>query len=130
MFTHLLPNNLSKIRNAFSTKKKEVEIVLSNTNISIVRLLKAERLIWDFTIFRAGNFFWIRLKLKYHNGTPTIQNILQTSKSGRRIYKTTNQLRLYSRRGGLILVMTNRGLLSHKTASKLGVGGEVLCYIS
>lgn len=130
MFSHLFPNFLTKIRNASLAKKKEVTVALSNLSVAVVKILREEGNIRDFTVQRLGHHFSILLRLSYSHGIPTIQNVRQYSKSGLRSYVGRQQLGKSTKNPGVTIVTTTKGLMTGKTANHLGIGGEMLCSVS
>ena len=58
-----------------------------------------------------------------------IQGLRRISKPGRRIYVKNDKLPLVMGGLGLVVVSTPQGLKTGSEASKLGLGGEVLCYV-
>ena len=56
---------LTRIRNAYSTNKRWVDIPSSNMKKRIAYILKEEKYIKDFFFIKDGNFVTIRIFLKY-----------------------------------------------------------------
>lgn len=130
MHSHLLSNTLVKIKNASLATKKNVRVALSNINISIVKILRDEKYIRGFAIQKADRHFTILIRLKYSLNISVVRNIRQLSKSGSRSYKSLRNLQLSSESIGMTIITTPKGLMTGKTAVKLGVGGEVICSVS
>jgi len=73
------------------------------------------------------NLFEIYLKYVYNE--PCIQSIKFVSKPGKRIYMSTKQLWKLNSSMGLILMSTNKGVLTIEQCKKLNVGGEPFAII-
>jgi small subunit ribosomal protein S8 len=72
----------------------------------------------------------IRVHLKYGpNRERVINEIKRVSKPGRRIYVGKDEIPLVKAGLGVAILSTNKGIIPGYKARKLGVGGEVLCYV-
>ena len=58
-----------------------------------------------------------------------ISGIKRISKPGLRIYAGKDQLPKVLGGLGIAILSTNKGVVTDKEARKLGVGGEVLCFV-
>lgn len=67
--------------------------------------------------------------MKYDGNESVIHEIRRSSKPGRRRYSGAKDIELVIGGLGLSIISTNRGILSHKKAQELNVGGEVICTI-
>ena len=120
---------LTRIRNANMVNHSNVEIPSSKLKVELVKLLKTEGYIKDYSIEKKGNFDVINVELKYVNNSPVIKGLQRVSTPGLRTYsKAKNMPRVF---GGLgvAVVSTSKGLMTDKAARKENIGGEVLCYI-
>ena len=121
---------LTRIRNAFRTDKRWVDIPSSNMKKRIAYILKEEKYIKDFFFINDGEFQTIRIFLKYDfNGESTIESIQRCSRPGQRIYVGSGEIPRVLDGLGISILSTSKGVISNKTASKLGVGGELLCEV-
>ena len=121
---------LTRIRNAYSTNKRWVDIPLSNMKKRIAYILKEEKYIKDFFFIKDGDFVTIRIFLKYDlNGNSVIEKIVRSSRPGQRIYVGSNEIPRVLDGLGISILSTSKGVVSNKTATKLGVGGEILCEV-
>ncbi len=72
----------------------------------------------------------IVIELKYgKNRERVISGIKRVSKPGRRIYARKDTLPKVLGGLGTAIISTSRGLVTSAEAGKLGVGGEVICFI-
>ena len=121
---------LTRIRNAYSTNKRWVDVPSSNLKKRIAYILKEEKYIKDFFFIKDGNFVTIRIFLKYDlNGNSVIEKIVRSSRPGQRIYVGNNKIPRVLDGLGISILSTSKGVVSNKTATKLGVGGEILCEV-
>ncbi len=121
---------LTRIRNAYSTNKRWVDVPSSNMKKRIAYILKEEKYIKDFFFIKDGDFVTIRIFLKYDlNGNSVIEKIVRSSRPGQRIYVGSNEIPRVLDGLGISILSTSKGVVSNKTANKLGVGGEILCEV-
>ena len=121
---------LTRIRNAYSTSKRWVDVPSSNMKKRIAYILKEEKYIKDFFFINYGDFVTIRIFLKYDlNGNSVIEKIVRSSRPGQRIYVGSNEIPRVLDGLGISILSTSKGVVSNKTATKLGVGGEILCEV-
>ena len=130
MNTDPISDFLTRLRNAQKAKKKTVDIPASNMKIKIAEIMKDQGFISDFSVNdtdnKQGN---INIKLKYNNSDGVILGLERVSRPGIRKYVSGSELPKVLNGLGVAIVSTSKGLLTDKEARKLGVGGEVICYI-
>ena len=121
---------LTRIRNAFRTDKRWVDIPSSNMKKRIAYVLKEEKYIKDFFFINDGQFQTIRIFLKYDfNGVSVIEDIKRTSRPGQRIYVGGKDVPRVLDGLGISILSTSKGIISNKAASRLNIGGELLCEV-
>ena len=121
---------LTRIRNAFRTDKRWVDIPSSNMKKRIAYVLKEEKYIKDFFFIDDGQFQTIRIFLKYDfNGSSVIEDIKRCSRPGQRIYVGSQEVPRVLDGLGISILSTSKGIISNKAASRLNVGGELLCEV-
>jgi len=128
--TDTISDMLTRIRNGSRAKKETVFVPFSKIKLEIVRILKREGYIADFSEVTPGTegfkFGGLTLVLKYDGKNPAFSTINRLSKPGQRHYVSKNELPVVSNNYGLAVLSTSRGLMTNKQAKKLGLGGEVL----
>jgi len=131
MVTDTISDVLTRIRNANMVKHPIVEIPSTKMSINIINILKEEGFIKDFEIHKNERHVYILVSLKYKgiNNEPVISKLKRISKPGLRIYSNKEQLPNVLGNLGIAIISTSQGLMSNLKAKKLGIGGEVLCYI-
>lgn len=120
---------LTRIRNAQAANKKEVLIPLSKHKVALAELLKSEGFVRDVIINEEGHGS-LTIKLKYQHGKPVIELLKRVSRPGLRIYKAANELPKVHGGLGVAIVSTSQGVMSDREARRLGLGGEVICYVA
>ena len=121
---------LTRIRNAIRTNKRWVDIPSSNMKKRIAYVLKEEKYIKDFFFIKNDEFVTIRIFLKYDlNGKSVIEQIDRSSRPGQRIYVGSREIPRVLDGLGISILSTSKGVVSNKTANKLGIGGELLCEV-
>ena len=123
---------LTRVRNANMIFSDSVDVPSSKIKLAIARILKEEGYIKNFKIITDSKkpYSTIRIFLSYGaERERVIQGLRRISKPGRRIYAGKNKLPLVMGGLGLVVVSTSQGLKAGTEASRLGLGGEVLCYV-
>ena len=121
---------LTRIRNAGMARHEKVEIPHSRMKAEMARILKEQGYINDYSEKSAGVEKRLVIELKYSSdGQRAITGLRRMSRPGRRVYrKQTNIPRVLDGLGVAIL-STSRGILTDHEARRVGVGGEVLCFV-
>jgi small subunit ribosomal protein S8 len=73
----------------------------------------------------------IKIALKYNDSTkvPAITKIQRASRPGLRKYSGSTTMPRVLNGLGVSIVSTSKGVVTGKQATKMNVGGEVLCYV-
>ena len=90
-----------------------------------------EGYIEKYELIEDGVFKTIHITLKYgaDKNEKVITGLKRISKPGLRVYAGSEDLPKVLGGLGTAVISTNKGVITDKEARKLGVGGEVLCYI-
>jgi len=122
---------LTRIRNAVRINQSEVNIKASKICEGIASVLKKEGYIEDYDIIDDGKQGILRVTLKYdENGRSIINEITRTSRPGRRVYSSVDELPNVLGGMGVAIVSTSKGVMSDRSCRKGNVGGEILCTVS
>ena len=122
---------LTRIRNAVRINKPQVNIKASKICEGIASVLKEEGYIEDFDRIDDSKQGMLRVTLKYdQDSQPIINEITRTSKPGRRIYSSIDELPYVLAGMGIVIVSTSKGVMSDRNCRKANVGGEILCTVS
>ncbi len=122
---------LTRIRNANTAKHDTVDVPSSKMKIAIADILVNEGYIEKYDLVEDGNFKTIRIVLKYgkDKNEKVISGLKRISKPGLRVYANSAEMPKVLGGLGTAIVSTNKGVITDKEARKLGVGGEVLCFV-
>ena len=132
MLSDPIADMLTRIRNASSVEKKTVNIKASKICLGIADVLKKEGFINDYDkIDDATGQGIIRVSLKYSlEGVSVITDIKRTSKPGKRVYNSVDQLPLVLGGMGIAIISTSKGVMTDKSCRNENIGGEVICTVS
>jgi small subunit ribosomal protein S8 len=121
---------LTRIRNANSANHDIVEAPASKLSMEIVKILQSEGFIKGFEMVKDAKFPTVRVHLKYGaRKEKVITNLKRVSKPGLRIYAKRDALPRVLRGLGIAVISTSHGVMTDSQARKVGIGGEVLCYV-
>lgn len=131
MYSDPVADYLTRIRNAQQAKHKVVSIPASNLKKEMTKVLFDKGYIQNYKFDDDGKQGAIKIALKYDALTkqPAIVKIKRVSKPGLRQYASATNLPRVINGLGIAILSTSRGVMTSKEASKLNVGGEVLCYV-
>ena len=129
MMTDPIADMLTRIRNALSAGKLNVNMPDSKQKRAIAQVLKDEGFITDFAQAQADAKPVLNIDLKYYEGKPVIEKIKRVSRPGLRIYKGKTELPKVMGGLGVAIISTSKGLMSDRAARKAGFGGEILCTV-
>lgn len=120
---------LTRIRNGQMATMQEVKMPSSKFKVAIAKVLKDEGYIVNYSV-EEGAKPTLTVELKYYLGKPVIDELQRVSKSGLRIYKSADELKPIKNGLGVLIVSTDKGVMTDKQARKLNLGGEVVCLVS
>jgi len=121
---------LTRIRNANTAGHTTVDVPASKMKKAIAEILKKEGFIKDYEVVNDNAQGTIKIELKYGpNKEKTIYGIKKISKPGLRVYAKADQVPKVLGGLGIAIISTSNGVITDKEARKLGVGGEVICYV-
>jgi len=130
MINDLLADALTRIRNASLRKLDVTQLMHSKLVEAVMVVFQNKGYIESFNVIEDGNKKFIKVVLKYDkNENSVITEVKKISKSGRRVYKGSDEIKKFKNGYGTIVVSTSKGVLSNDDAHKEKVGGEVLCSI-
>ncbi|ACA46528.1 30S ribosomal protein S8 [Clostridium botulinum] len=121
---------LTRIRNANVVRHEVVEVPSSNIKKAIANIMLTEGYIRNLEEYRDGSVDMLRITMKYgQNKERIITGLKRISKPGLRVYCRKDETPKVLNGLGVAVVSTSKGIVTDREARKLGVGGEVLCYI-
>ncbi len=130
VMTDPIADFLTRIRNANMVMHEKVEIPASKTKIALAEILKNEGFIKDYEQIEDGKQGIIRVYLKYgSNREKVISGLKRISKPGLKVYCKKDEIPKVLGGLGIAVISTSKGIMTDKEARKLGLGGEVICYV-
>lgn len=124
---------LTRIRNAAKARHRIVEIPASNLKKEITRVLYEKGYILKYKFEDTTNGQGvIKIALKYNPQTKesAFRDLTRISTPGLRRYADVDTIPRVLNGLGIAIISTSKGVMTDKEARQLGVGGEVLCYVS
>ena len=120
---------LARIRNAASAQKIDMIVPYSKIKTEIVRILKDEGYISEYSIDTSAAHPRIKVTNKIVNRSSAITGLRRMSRPGLRRYVGADEIPRVLGGMGVAILSTPRGVLSGREAKKQKVGGELLAYI-
>lgn len=117
---------LTRIRNGNMAGKSSVDAPFSKVKAEVVRILKTEGFIENYTQTDRD----LRIYLRYtEDGERVITEIKRISKPGYRVYCNKDNLPKVLNGLGIAIISTSKGVFTDREARQASVGGEVLCTV-
>jgi len=132
MITDPIADYLTRVRNAVAAKHRMVEVPASNIRKNITKILFEKGYILNYKFEDDKVQGTIKIALKYHPVTKqsAITELKRVSRPGLRQYVNAEELPRVLNGLGIAVLSTSKGVITDKEARKLGVGGEVVCFVS
>jgi small subunit ribosomal protein S8 len=128
--TDPIADMLTRVRNASTQRHSRVEMPSSRMKLEIARIMTEQGYVVGYKVTQGEHGDVLVIELKYgRNRERVISGIKRVSKPGRRIYARKDSLPKVLGGLGTAIISTSRGLVTSAEAKKLGVGGEVICFI-
>ena len=130
VMTDPIADLLTRVRNANSVRHEVVEVPSSSVKKAIVNILLQEGYLKGVEEYNDGVVPMMRLTLKYGaNNERVITGLKRISKPGLRVYCKKDEVPRVLNGLGIALISTSKGLVVDREARKLGLVGEVICYV-
>jgi small subunit ribosomal protein S8 len=132
--TDPIADMLTRIRNAFIIKKKEIVLPYSKIKLEIAKVLEKENWIQRVEVFSPekdkNKFKQIKITLRYNKeGQSVISHIKRISRPGCRIYFKKDKIKPVLDGRGVNILSTSQGLMTGLQAQEKELGGELICEI-
>ena len=128
--TDPIADMLTRLRNAITAKHESVLVPVSKEKEAIAKILLDEGYIKSFETVEDKKIKYLKIEIKYdNNGNSVIYGLKRISKPGLRVYAGVDKLPEVIGGMGIVILSTNKGIITDKQARKLKVGGEVLAYV-
>lgn len=120
---------LTRIRNAVQARHTSLLVPRSKIKVEIVRILKDEGFLDDFSVLDDDKQGQIRVFPRYDEANNAVlRGLVRISKPSRRTYVGKADIPRVRNGLGVAILTTPRGVLTDRDARSAGIGGEVLCY--
>ena len=121
---------LTRIRNAIHARHDSLLVPHSKLKLALARILKDQGYLRDYDMPRGHAHPTLRLHLAFRVGRePVISGLKRVSKPGLRVYVGKGEIpRVYGGIGTAV-ISTSQGLMTGRQAWRLGIGGELVCYV-
>jgi small subunit ribosomal protein S8 len=133
MMTDPIADLLTRVRNALMVGHASVVVPHSKIKVAIAEILKEEGYIEDVSVGDETPARMIHIRLKYwgkrREQRPVISHLERVSKPGRRVYVSKDEIPWVMSGMGISILTTPQGVMTGQKARRLGIGGEVLCYV-
>ena len=121
---------LTRIRNASRAKHDKVTLPSSRLKLEVLKVLKEEGYIGEYTIHDVKPQPEVSVQLKYGpDRSPVIVGLKRVSRPGLRRYVGHQEIPRVLGGMGVAILSTSRGVLSDSEARRQKVGGEFLCTV-
>ena len=120
---------INRIKNAHAVKKETVEVPFSKIRFEIGKVLERTNFLKKVDLKTKKGKRSIELTLSYKDGVAKISGVRRVSKPGKRTYAPASKLKRVTRKEGIAIISTSKGLMSAGEARAQNLGGEILCEI-
>ena len=128
--TDPIADMLTRIRNACKAKHRKVDVPASNLKREIARILKEQHFIQAYAYVEDAKQGALRLYLKYDKDEESvILGIERISRPGLRQYAKKKKIPKVLSGLGMAILSTSHGVMTDREARRVGVGGEIICYV-
>ena len=125
----LIADSITRIRNAQAAGHDSVEVTRTNIVEEILKILKKEGFIGNYSNAERGAQRIAKVELKYFENGPVIRGIERVSKPGCRVYQSVQDIRPALNNIGINIFSTSKGVITGKEAKLQNVGGEYICKV-
>jgi small subunit ribosomal protein S8 len=133
MANDLLSDMLTRIRNAAAVGHPTVAVKASAMTERVAQILKEEGYLDGYQVVEADGKKALNLTIRYSGERrarkPAVTGLKRISKPGKRIYVPKAEIPRVLSGMGIAIMSTPKGVMTGSAARRLGVGGEVLCYV-
>ncbi len=121
---------LTRIRNAQQAGIAAITMPSSTLKVAVARVLEEEGYIESHNASdQEGGKADLSITLRYHEGKPVIEEINRMSRPGLRQYKSKDDIPQVKGGLGVVILSTNKGVMTDRAAKAAGVGGELICSV-
>ncbi|MFT6333100.1 MAG: small subunit ribosomal protein S8 [Lentimonas sp.] len=126
---HSVSDLATIIRNGYMVGRKVVKSPVSSLRENVLKILKEEGYILNYSKIIEGKFHKFDIHLKYHLSSPVVSEISVVSTPGRRMYCCVDDIPVVKNGLGMVIMSTSKGVVPDYVARDSKVGGEILLKI-
>jgi len=126
MVTDPISDFITRIKNASDAGKASLSMPYSSLKENIAHVLAKGGYVDGINTKGKGIEKTLEITLTYMGNEPRVHGVDRISKSSRRIYQKSKDIRMFKSGFGNIILSTPKGVLLDVDAKKFKVGGEVL----
>lgn len=120
---------LTRLRNAYLSRIREVSMPFSRLKSDILKILKKNNYVLDYEVKEEGVKKFLVVKLNDVRVTKYIPTFNRISKPGQRIYISSTDIKKSRNGKWIYIVSTPKGVITWYEARSLNVGWELMCEI-
>jgi len=121
---------LTRVRNAITARKANVEIPASKMKLRLAEVLRDEGFIAGVSSNDEGPQGTIVVTLRYDNRNRcAIEGLRRVSRPGQRKYVAKDDVPRVRSGLGVSVLTTSKGVMTDRAARKAGLGGELICEV-
>jgi len=121
-----IANMITQIKNAGNAGRDVVLVPFSSIKENIANVLKTEGFIKSAEKKMVLKKPMLEIGLIIENRIPKVKGVQRISKTSKRIYKKSTEIRPIKNGYGALVLSTPKGVMSGRDARKQKLGGEVL----
>ena len=121
-----IANMIVQIKNAGSAGRETVVLPYSKVKENIANVLMKEGYVKKVEKKSKKGHPALSIDLFLDNRTPKVKGVKRISKTSKRVYKKSSEIRPVKNGYGLLVLSTPKGIMSGQDARKEKLGGEVL----
>jgi small subunit ribosomal protein S8 len=128
VLTDPIADFLTRFKNACRAGNEEFSAPYSRIKADIARILQEEGYIWNYEVV-TGERTTIKVKPKYIDGRPVLNDLKRVSSPGRRHYVGSGEVPRVMSGLGISILSTSKGVMSGGNAKRQNLGGELLANV-
>lgn len=124
---------LTRIRNAAMVGHNSVAVKHSRMTERVAEILKEEGFLDGYQVIENDGKRALNLTIRYSGERrarkPAVSDLKRVSKPGKRVYCAKGDIPRVLSGMGIAILSTPKGVMTGSAARRLGVGGEVICFV-
>ena len=107
-------------------------LTFSKTNYKLIKIIHSLGLVDNVWVLYRGNHRFIRYSFLFYKNRPFFHKIKNVSTSTKKYFMSLRSLRIITKytKSTTLILSTSRGVVTHRNALKLGLGGVILYIVT